>query len=587
MIGKTGSGSGFGGLTRYLLTGRKEELNPDRVLWTSTRELALDDPRQAAQVMRATASQGQTDKPVQHLSISLAPGEHLSREQWEQVVDTTLRDLGLKGHQALVVAHNDTPHEHIHIVVNRVHPETLKAWDRWQDRPRMMESLRAQELALGLRATPYAKNLDQVPSPLLQQFERTGEPPLLDYARAAARPAFREAASWNELHERLAEQGLYMERKGQGLIVTDDHRQVKASSVDRAASLRALEIRLGAYEPRRPVLQEVNQELRDEQRVNALSAALAPLQRARQERSMTAAFRPEAVHRLESARASVLNVAQSAYRDPAEAARRFFVLAEAGRLAEIRPSDLGQLKGLGVGAGGFYLPLGAQGEQAYRAASETLPQAGVSYLQARDHLQRMDSRLEGLERHLEALEREHRPQVAELERLHGRPALDLPEQVLSMRPRDQLAFAREHGPQTLERAAKISPQVAERPAIAREEWMGNLAPQLDRALDRQLARHNVPLPSRQQAPAEWMANALRQGLRPAHAAQALLRAGVPLAETLRAASRTLTITQTLLRTPAKAAVRLTAQALGIPTLPLRLASIALSLVREIGRGLTR
>jgi hypothetical protein len=46
---------------------------------------------------------------------------------------------------------------------------------------------------------------------------------------------------------------------------------------------------------------------------------------------MAVAFRPEAVCRLESARASVLSVAQSAYRDPAEAARRFFVLAEAGR----------------------------------------------------------------------------------------------------------------------------------------------------------------------------------------------------------------------------------------------------------------
>ena len=81
--------------------------------------------------MRATAAQGQTDKPVQHLSISLPPGEHLSREQWEGVVDTTLRDLGLSGHQALIVAHRDKAHEHIHIMANRVHPETLLAWDRW------------------------------------------------------------------------------------------------------------------------------------------------------------------------------------------------------------------------------------------------------------------------------------------------------------------------------------------------------------------------------------------------------------------------------------------------------------------------
>jgi hypothetical protein len=112
------------------LTGKKDEPNPDRVLWTSTRELALEEPEAAAVVMRATAAQGHTEKPLQHLSISLAPGEHLTREQWEQVIDTTMRDLGLEGHQALIVAHQDTNHEHIHLMVNRVHPETLRAWDR-------------------------------------------------------------------------------------------------------------------------------------------------------------------------------------------------------------------------------------------------------------------------------------------------------------------------------------------------------------------------------------------------------------------------------------------------------------------------
>src|SRR4051794_3925489 len=137
MIGKTKSRADFACLTRYLMSGRKDNPNPDRVLWTSTRELVLDDPREAAMMMRFTAGQGRTAKPVQHLSITLAPGEHLTREQWEHVIDTTLRDLGLEGHQALIIAHRDTAHEHVHLVVNRVHPETYRAWDRWRDRTRL------------------------------------------------------------------------------------------------------------------------------------------------------------------------------------------------------------------------------------------------------------------------------------------------------------------------------------------------------------------------------------------------------------------------------------------------------------------
>ena len=163
MIGKTHSRAGFGSLTRYLLHGKKDNPNPDRVLWTSTRELILEDPQQAAFIMRATAALGRTDKPVQHFSISLPPDEHLSREQWEQVIDTTLRDLGLEEHQALIIALRDTDHEHIHLLVNRVHPETLRAWDRWQDRRRLMASMRSQELALGLRPTPHNEDPNRLP----------------------------------------------------------------------------------------------------------------------------------------------------------------------------------------------------------------------------------------------------------------------------------------------------------------------------------------------------------------------------------------------------------------------------------------
>ena len=177
MIGKSHAGTGFGGLTRYLLHGEKDKPIPDRVLWTSTRELALDEPEQAAILMRMTAAQGRTKKPVHHLSISLAPGEHLSREQWENLVDTTLRDLQLEGHQVLIVAHQDKQHEHIHLMVNRVHPETGRAWNRWKDRPRLMASLRVQERALGLRETPHVKNPDRIPEGLVWLYERTGELP--------------------------------------------------------------------------------------------------------------------------------------------------------------------------------------------------------------------------------------------------------------------------------------------------------------------------------------------------------------------------------------------------------------------------
>ena len=62
-----------------------------------------------------------------HYSLNWAPDERPDRQEMSQAVTESLEVLGLEKHQALVVAHNDTPHRHVHVVVIRVDPETGKA----------------------------------------------------------------------------------------------------------------------------------------------------------------------------------------------------------------------------------------------------------------------------------------------------------------------------------------------------------------------------------------------------------------------------------------------------------------------------
>ena len=582
MIGMTHSGAGFGGTTRYLLNGKKDHPNPDRVLWTSTRELALEDPQQAAILMRMTAAQGRTREPVQHLSISLAPGEHLSREQWEQVVDTTLRDLGLEGHQVLIVAHQDTAHEHIHLLVNRVHPETHRAWNRWQDRPRLMASLRHQELALGLRATPHVPDPDRLPESVVRQFERTGEPPLMDYARAAARPVFEQARSWSELHEQLAEKGLYLERKGQGLVVTDDHRHIKASSVDRRASLRALETRLGPFQERQPLLQEVVSDLQGDRR-SELLVQVAPVHFARQEVTNALRDRRDSARRLDEAREDLRLAIASAFRDPAEVASRYLTHLDQGKaLPPLLPAQLGELRGTVLHAGRTYIPLGAEGSRALEVATERLPRLGTAFLRAQDDLARADIRLAEVREKDAQITRRWQPQVEELDRIERRVET-LPERLLSLRPRDQIALARARGPIVLERAARQRPESAVRTATLRQSWMQHLSRDLNRALDRRLSRTATLPRTRHQSPADWATKAVRLGLHPLHAVQVLTRGGLPLADAARAVS----LARAALRNPAKTGLMLAAKAVGLPALPIRLAAMAWTLARTLERVLSR
>jgi hypothetical protein len=63
-------------------------------------------------------------KPVLHYSLSWAIGENPTPEHMRETALSSLKVLGLSGHQALMAAHSDKDHLHVHIVVNTINPET-------------------------------------------------------------------------------------------------------------------------------------------------------------------------------------------------------------------------------------------------------------------------------------------------------------------------------------------------------------------------------------------------------------------------------------------------------------------------------
>ena len=62
-----------------------------------------------------------------HLVISFHPEDRrLTPAELEDVVRRTVRAAGLDEHQYIAVRHSEQEHEHLHVVANRIHPETLK-----------------------------------------------------------------------------------------------------------------------------------------------------------------------------------------------------------------------------------------------------------------------------------------------------------------------------------------------------------------------------------------------------------------------------------------------------------------------------
>ncbi|HZT04547.1 MAG TPA: AAA family ATPase [Steroidobacteraceae bacterium] len=154
MIGKISTGKGYGGTIEYVLgPGEHNIEDRARVLWHT---MESDNPQHWAIEMEEHAralnpdlvESGRSDLVV-HVSLSAAPGERLSDVQWIGVASEYLREMGWEGHDHILVQHNDRPHDHIHLVINRVGQDGQTA-DLHDDYPRQAQALEAIERKFGL-----------------------------------------------------------------------------------------------------------------------------------------------------------------------------------------------------------------------------------------------------------------------------------------------------------------------------------------------------------------------------------------------------------------------------------------------------
>ena len=150
MICRISKGVSFRAAGLYYLHD-KDAWTSERVLFTETLNMRTLDPEKAFKVMAWTAlHQGElkqasgirstgrkTKYPVYAVSLSWAQDEYPSREEMIQAARDILKQLGMEEHETVLVAHGDTDHPHIHVIVNRIHPVTGKVAGISNDRIRL------------------------------------------------------------------------------------------------------------------------------------------------------------------------------------------------------------------------------------------------------------------------------------------------------------------------------------------------------------------------------------------------------------------------------------------------------------------
>ena len=148
MKAKISRGAGFRGALNYVLEegAKQAQIVGGTMDGRTPRELAAEFS--GVRKLRADIA-----KPVWHASLSAPPGERLSDEQWRGVTQGFMSKMGFSGSTPyVVVRHQDTGHDHVHIVASRI-DLAGKVWlGQWEAR-RAIEATQALEKEHGLTLT--------------------------------------------------------------------------------------------------------------------------------------------------------------------------------------------------------------------------------------------------------------------------------------------------------------------------------------------------------------------------------------------------------------------------------------------------
>jgi hypothetical protein len=269
MIGKhianPKSGGSFGGLIDYISGKSKRRIYDEKIAFVDCVNLVSVDTSET-EMEAVSHLNKRCANPVMHLLMSWREGEIPTKKQVSKAVNIILDEMNLSQCQTVYALHKNTDNVHLHICVNRVDPDTLKAinpahgWTRrgmeraarriehsqgWKTENNVWSVVDGQGKAVN---TPIGGR-EKIPQSAKDKENLTGEQSAIRKAQEALKPLLKGINGWGELHKAMRALGMEYERKGSGAVIRIGDAAVKASSVSRNLVLAKLEKTFGEYEP--------------------------------------------------------------------------------------------------------------------------------------------------------------------------------------------------------------------------------------------------------------------------------------------------------------------------------------------------
>ncbi len=261
---RSSKASRIGGLLDYIAADGRDSKQKAEYVAASGNFYSDSLRGQRAEMISLALEATRSKDPVDHWLMSWKEGEQPTEVQCRESVEILKRHLGMDGDYLAVYAlHRNTENYHLHIVLNRVDPDSHRVADKGWCIDRAHKAIAEIEHQHGWEPESNARyitnskgevSLSRVTherKPKAEVMDRenaTGEKSSERVAIETAGPILTSAQSWEQLHIGLERAGMRYELKGSGALLWVGGQPVKASVIGREFSKKRMEERLGEFQ---------------------------------------------------------------------------------------------------------------------------------------------------------------------------------------------------------------------------------------------------------------------------------------------------------------------------------------------------
>lgn len=238
MIGKITLGKSFRGCILYCLNDKKQVPGKGEVMQGRAEVLMFNqcfgNQKELIDQFNAVRRLNpKLEKPVLHITLSLAINDRLSKDKLMEMCEDCAREMGFEKNQYIAVHHLDTNHCHLHIVANRI----------GFDEHTVRDSNNYKKMVAYCRKMELKYDLKQVLSPRLFLSKEQRLIPRHDKRKEQIKLHIQESLSASTNYadfERLMKEKNYQVIKARGIAFIDD-KKVYVKGSELGYSLKTIE----------------------------------------------------------------------------------------------------------------------------------------------------------------------------------------------------------------------------------------------------------------------------------------------------------------------------------------------------------